>query len=129
MKDRRTPSSSIPDTASFHLPCTSIQSQSKSSVKVKVSSSKSTLNLCCKKMAKANITAVQPQCRMPVENISRTIFENSALTLLPIERVELSKVLKWFCNASYTKSRITFEVLCSGPRVNTSCTSCLVVIS
>ena len=129
MKDRRKPLPSIPDTASFHPPCTSIHSQSKSSVKVTVSSSKSTLNLCCKKMAKANITAIRPQCRMPSEKISRTIFENSALTLSPIERVELSKVLKWFCNASYTKSRITFEVLCSGLRVNTSRTSCLVAIS
>ena len=40
---------------------------------------------------------MRPQCRMPSENISRTIFENSALTLILIERVELSKVWKWFC--------------------------------
>ena len=64
MKDRRKPCP-IPDVASFQPPCTSIQSESKSSVNVTVSSSKSTLNLCYKKMAKANITAMRPnvECR------------------------------------------------------------------
>ena len=123
MKDRQKLSPPIPDAASSHPPCTSIQSESKSSVKVTVSSSKLTVNLCCRKMAKANITAIQPQYRMPSENISRTIFENYVLMMALVKLEELLKVLKLFCNASYTKSRITLDILCSGLRDYTSCTS------
>ena len=44
-------------------PCAFIQLESKSLVKAVVSSSKSILNLCCTKMAIANMTAIRPECR------------------------------------------------------------------
>ena len=51
-----------------------------------------------------------------IGNISRTIAENIVLTLSPIKRAELSKVNKYFCNASLTKSRMILDVLCFGER-------------